>query len=91
MWLNLDPHLRFVEPRPLKLLDYWNAKRGTRAMPSRAEIVPTELGEHLANLVLIEVGHQPLRLRYRLIGTAITKAMECDNTGRYYDEIYRRT
>lgn len=30
----------------------------------------------------------PLRLRYRFLGTNITAAMDRDVTGRYYDELY---
>lgn len=88
MWVKIDPDLGFVDPRPLKLLEYWNRKRASRRMPSRADISPFEVKEHLGNLVLIDVEHPPLRLRYRLIGTEITSLMERDNTGRYYDEIY---
>jgi hypothetical protein len=84
----VDPDLRFVDPRPQRLLDYWRTKRGTRAMPGRGDIDPTELREHLGNLLLIDVEHAPLRLRYRLLGTRITELMQRDNTGKYYDEIY---
>lgn len=86
--VGMDPGLQFREPRLGLLLDYWNRKRGDRAMPRRDEIDPAELKPHLRNLVLIDVEHEPLRLRYRLLGTAITEAMQRDNTGRYYDELY---
>jgi hypothetical protein len=88
LWVNIDPDLRFKDPLPLQLLDHWNEKRGTRRMASRRDFDPTELGPHLGNLILIDVEHAPLRLRYRLIGTFITNLMQRDNTGRYYDEIY---
>ena len=88
LWVNIDPDLRFKDPRPLQLLEQWNEKRGTRRMPGRQDFDPTELGPHLGHLILIDVEHDPLRLRYRLIGTAITSLMQRDNTGRYYDEIY---
>ena len=88
LWVNIDPELKFHDPHPLELLDYWNAKRGARAMPSRADVDPVELKAHLGSLVLIDVEHDPFRLRYRLIGEKITRAMARDNSGRYYDEIY---
>lgn len=58
-------------------------------MPSRQDFDPVELRDHLGSLILIDVAHAPLRLRYRLIGTQITTLMRRDNTGRYYDEIYQ--
>jgi len=87
MWVNVDPSLDFWDPRPKQLLAYWQAKCGARRMPRRADVDPLELKAHIGNLVLIEVEF-PLRLRYRLIGTNITMAMERDSTGKYYDEIY---
>jgi hypothetical protein len=37
-----------------KALAYWNARRGARAMPSRADIDPREMRAFLANLALLE-------------------------------------
>lgn len=87
-WVGMDPTLTFRDPLALGLLAYWNEKRGDRPMPARRDIDPLDLPDHLGNLVLIEVEHEPLRLRYRLIGTRITSAMERDSTGKYYDEVY---
>lgn len=87
-WLGMDPELKFQSPKPLELLRYWGEKRGARAMPSRADINPLDMREHMGDLILIDVEHAPLRLRYRLIGTNITTAMDRDSTGKYYDEIY---
>ena len=88
LWVGLDPELQFVDPRPPKLLAYWEAKRPHGRLPARRDVDPAELREHLGNLVLIEVQRAPLRMRYRLIGSAITRAMQRDSTGKYYDEIY---
>jgi hypothetical protein len=88
LWVKFDPVLNFEDDRLRKLLAYWESKRRGRRMPSRADIDPLDLREHMGNLVLIDVEHDPLRLRYRLIGTNITRAMNRDSTGKYYDEIY---
>lgn len=87
-WVGMDPDLHFQNPKLHGLVRYWEEKRGTRPMPSRADIDPLELGEHMGNLILIDVEHEPVRLRYRLVGTNITAAMARDSTGKYYDEIY---
>lgn len=86
--VGMDPELKCRHPRLLELLTYWESKRRGRPMPARADIRPAELVRHLPSLVLIDVQAEPLRLRYRLIGTAIVAAMQRDNTGRWYDEIY---
>ena len=39
-------------------------------------------------IALVEVEHDPLRYRYRLIGSLITGALGRDSTGRYFDELY---
>ena len=87
-FVNLDPDLQMQEPALRDLYAYWTKKRGDRQLPSRNDIDPLELGPYLPNIILIEVQAEPLRLRYRLVGTAITQAMQRDSTGRYYDEIY---
>ena len=87
-WANIDPDLDFDEPSLSELLTYWNEKRGRRLMPSRADIDPLDLPTHLGHLCLLDVEHDPLRLRYRLIGATITETMGRDMTGRYFHEIY---
>jgi len=89
-WVRLDPELNCQDKAAQSLLDYWRSKRSGDRLPGRKDIDPVELKRHLANVILIDVEHDPLRLRYRLIGTSITRAMNRDSTGRYYDEIYPR-
>ena len=57
-------------------------------MPARGDIRPAELPALLPHLFLIDIEPTPLRLRYRLLGTALTGAVGRDSTGRYCDEIY---
>lgn len=88
LWAATDPLVQVRDRRLLELLAYWNAQRGARRLPRRADIRPEDIRGLLPNVVLIDVEPQPLRLRYRLIGTEITRTMQRDSTGRYYDEIY---
>jgi hypothetical protein len=68
-------------------LAYWERKRGSRAMPSRAEIEPSEVIGLLPNLQLIDVTAGGARFRYRLVGTAIVQAFGREYTGRWLDEL----
>jgi hypothetical protein len=84
-WVGLDPDLNCHDETLMGLYRYWQEKCGTRRMPSRRDIDPLELQPHLGNVVLIDVEHDPLRLRYRLVGTKITDVMERDSTGSIYE------
>ncbi|HEX7005587.1 MAG TPA: PAS domain-containing protein [Alphaproteobacteria bacterium] len=85
-----EPSSEPIEPRHevlKQLYAYWLAKRGDRRAPSRADIDPIEIAAQLPYVVLVDVEHDPLRLRFRLIGTAVVKGFNQDLTGRYFDEI----
>ena len=84
----IDTELRCGEPALRALLDYWHRARGARRMPARGDLRPADLPRLLPHLFLIDVEAEPLRLRYRLLGTALTEAVGRDSTGRYCDEIY---
>ena len=78
-----------VETRPLldELQWYWDHKRGTRDMPARTDLDPVEMRKWLPNTLLVDIQHDPQRMRYRLIGTALVDALGQDLTGRYIDEM----
>jgi hypothetical protein len=83
----MDGALSEIETPKLRLgLDYWNAKRGDRAMPARADLDPTEMISFLPNVILIDVLRDPLDFRYRLIGTMVEEHMSMPYTGRRYSE-----
>jgi hypothetical protein len=87
-WLIVDLDVNLEHPKLVDLLAYWQAKRGGRGMPTRADIDPLELPGLLGNLFLLDVVGLPARYRYRLIGTKIVDAVGRDSTGRFVDEIY---
>jgi hypothetical protein len=73
----------------LLLLGYWRGKRSGRLMPRRADIDPTELpGRLWPRLMLIDVlrDGDRNRLRYRLLGGDVIRALGRDPTGEYLDE-----
>jgi hypothetical protein len=66
---------------------YWQSKCGSHAMPARADIDPVDFSWALGNICLLDVETNPLRLRYRLAGTRLTRLYEMDLTGRSVDDI----
>ena len=70
---------------------YWNAKRGTRPMPARADLDPIEMKPWLSGVALVEVSrtptaNSPYTLRYRLIGTRPTQLRGREVTGLTVEE-----
>jgi hypothetical protein len=85
--LEVDPR-QFAHPTLTFLRDYWEAKRGSRAMPSRADIKPSELKEHLGWVTLVEVLPEFADFRYKLIGTLVTQYYLEDSTGKTVREAF---
>jgi hypothetical protein len=72
--------------RLARLLSYWSARRGDRPAPRRADIdPPLDIPDLLPILTLVDVLHDPLRFRYRLVGTAVAEGLGRDATGRFVD------
>jgi hypothetical protein len=76
----------FTDPRVEQVYRYWRGKAMGRAMPSRADIDPTEIPKLLSDVMLVE-RHDDGRYRYRLIGTENNRAHGLNATGKYLDEV----
>ena len=75
-----------TEPLLLSALDYWDRKRGGRALPERRDIEPLELDRRLLPyLLLIEI--DGARYRFRLVGTEIVCRLGFDPTGRHVEDV----
>ncbi len=79
------------DPLHRQMYAYWQQKRGSRRMPSRADIDPTEIPRLLPNLLISEYVCEgdTGRWRYRLAGTAVAAAFGRDPTGRFIEELTR--
>jgi hypothetical protein len=73
-------------PELHRLYDYWAARRNGGRLPSRADIDPIELPFVLGDLLLVDVLREPLRFRYRLIGSNIVHPPDMDMNRRFVDE-----
>jgi hypothetical protein len=67
---------------------YWNEKRGTRAMPSRADIKASEMREHLGWMMLVEALPDFSEFRYKLMGTLVAQYFLGDSTGKTVAEAF---
>ena len=71
----MDPELRAT-------LAYWNRVRGTRAMPTRADISPKELRRSLRHIHMYDVMEGGRDFRARLVGTGVFPGLDEDQTGK---------
>jgi hypothetical protein len=70
-----------------QLAAYWQAKKGERLAPARVDLDPIEIPALMPHLMLLDVEPDTRRVRFRLMGTAITNGLGRDLTGRYLDEL----
>lgn len=61
---------------------YWNEKRGSRRMPRRADLDPTDLRAYLPSILLVDVVSDDRLYVYRLVGTREVKMRGNDPTGK---------
>jgi hypothetical protein len=69
-------------PKAVALYQYWNARRGIRPMPTRADIDPLEMRQWLPRLTLVDVSPDGEDFTYRLVGTQIVDLLGINPTGR---------
>jgi hypothetical protein len=69
-------------PKLLKLLDFWESKRGGRWMPRRSDIDVLELAPWLGNLILLEVVGAGEDFIYRVYGTNLVRLIQHDLTNK---------
>jgi len=68
--------------------EYWSGRKGGRPFPSRRDFDPmVEIPRLARSMMLLDVSHDPLDFRYRLIGTSVREHLGGDLTGRRWSEI----
>lgn len=81
---EVDPALTSVRIRAF--LRYWR-QLAVNGVPQRAQIEPADIKPLLPYLMIVDLTPEPLRIYYRLVGTAVTHFTGIDITGRYFDEL----
>src|SRR5262245_26485713 len=75
-------------PRIHRFHDYWRAMCVTPdAIPLRSDFDPTDVRELLPNMLIVDVEHDPLRFKYRLVGTRVVEFNNQEFTGLYLGTI----
>src|SRR5882724_9456849 len=70
-----------------RLYEHWAAQRQGRAFPSKGDIDPTAIVSCLPFMSIAEIHQEPLRIRYRLVGTEIVRLRGGDFTWKWMHEL----
>lgn len=73
-------------PKVKKLVEYWRSIHPGKGLPGRQHFDPGDVPSLLSNIWLVDVFHEPLRFRFRLLGTRIVEYAGEDNTGKWIHE-----
>lgn len=73
-------------PLVRRFYEYWRAATPPGRLPGRQHIVPEAIVPLLSRLWILDVFRDPLRFRYRLVGTDITRSLQRELTGEWLDE-----
>lgn len=73
-------------PLVRRFYDYWLGIAPPGRLPGRQHLVPEDIVPLLSRLWMLDVHRDPLRFRYRLVGTDITRSVQRELTGLWLDE-----
>jgi len=78
---------RNIETTTLRAIyDYWRSKCRQNRLPVRADLNPADIPRLLPFIYIVDVEREPLRFRFRLVGTRVCEWFGHDATGRYVDD-----
>jgi hypothetical protein len=75
-------------PTITALHDYWLSIHPAAGLPGRQHMDPCAIAALLPHLFMVDVARDPLRFKYRLVGTEYVRLIGKDLTGRYLDEVH---
>ena len=73
-------------PLVRQFYEYWRDIAPPECLPGRQHIAPEKIVPLLSRLWILDVFRNPLRFRYRLVGTDITRSVQRELTGQWLDE-----
>jgi hypothetical protein len=74
------------DPTVRRFYEYWLSVAPHGRLPGRQHIAPEDIITLLPRLWMCDVFRDPLRFRYRLVGTEIVRSVQRELTGQWLDE-----
>ncbi len=68
------------------LYEYWSSKCGQNRLPTRADLDPADIPRLLPYIYIVDVERDPVRFRFRLVGSRVRDWFGHDATGHYVDD-----
>jgi len=75
------------DTRLRRLYAYWRQRHVDGRPPGRADLDPLDFPYAIGFVTLVDVEHDPLRFRFRLVATPVTEHLGYELTGRFVDEV----
>jgi hypothetical protein len=75
-------------PTIMALYHYWLGIHPAAGLPGRQHVDPCGIAPLLPHVFMVDVTREPLRFKYRLVGTEYVRLIGKDVTGRYLDEVH---
>lgn len=75
-------------PQCRRLLDYWQEISPPGQLPGRQHLSPEHIAPLLPRIWMLDVVREPLRFRYRLVGTGEVLTLGREVTGKWLDEVH---
>jgi hypothetical protein len=71
-----------------RFYEYWRSIHPAEGLPGRQHFDPAAIFDLMPMVWIADVQREPLRFRYRLVGTAATQVFRKELTGRWFDEAH---
>jgi hypothetical protein len=78
-------------PRVLRFFKYWLALKPAQGLPGRQHFDPLDIPDLMSRVWMLDVLREPLRYRYRLVGTKRAEIFRRDITGEFFDDVHSRS
>lgn len=88
IWRDEDLARAGAHVKVRRAFQYWKSLHISTGLPGRQHVDPLAIPDLLPGLWLLDVQREPFRLRYRLVGTRVVRAIGREVTGQWLDEAH---
>jgi hypothetical protein len=75
-------------PKVARFFAYWLALKPQQGLPGRQHFDPLAIPDLMPRVWMLDVLREPLRYRYRLVGTKEVETLQREVTGMFFDEVH---